>query len=107
MNTGDRQMFDVNLNCAECNSPITQLPFEPTGDKPVYCTNCLRAKRQARGGSTGGNSRFNSDRGPRQMFNVNEECAECGKAITQLPFEPTGGRPLYCFDCNKNRRGTR
>lgn len=102
MNTGDRQMFDVNLNCAECNSAITQLPFEPTGDKPVYCTNCLRARRQSRGGS-----RFGNDRGPRKMFEVNEQCAECGTAITQLPFEPKGGRPLYCFECNKAKRGSR
>lgn len=103
-------MFDVDLNCAECNSAITQLPFEPTGDKPVYCSNCLRNKRQARGGSSGGNSRFggnNMNRGPRQMFDVNEQCAECNKAITQLPFQPTGDRPIYCFDCNKNRRGSR
>jgi CxxC-x17-CxxC domain-containing protein len=100
MDQGDRRMYDVDLNCAECNSAINQLPFEPTGDKPVYCTNCLRQRRQSRGG-------FNSNRGPRQMFEVNEQCSECGKAITQLPFQPTGEKPIYCFDCNKSRRGNR
>lgn len=97
----DRQMFDVDLSCAECNTAITQLPFEPTGDKPVYCTNCLRARRQARGGND--NRGFN--RAPRQMYQVNEKCSECGTSITQLPFQPTGGKPLYCFDCVKARRG--
>ncbi|MBP9761110.1 MAG: zinc-binding protein [Candidatus Magasanikbacteria bacterium] len=92
---GDRQMFDVNIACAECGSAITQLPFEPSGDRPVFCTNCLRARR---------NARDNGPRRERQMFNVDVNCADCGTHITQLPFQPTGDRPIYCFDCNKNRR---
>src|SRR3989339_384424 len=101
----DRQMFDVDLNCAECNTAITQLPFEPSGDKPVYCTNCLRARRQQRDSRGGGNRFQSNNRGPRQMFEVNEKCAECGATITQLPFQPSGDKPLYCFDCVKARRG--
>ena len=93
----DRQMYNVDLSCAECKTAITHLPFEPTGDKPVYCTTCLRARRDSRG-----NSR--DSRGPRQMYQVNEKCAECNAAITQLPFKPSGGKPLYCFDCVKARR---
>jgi len=100
MDQGDRQMFDVNLSCAECGAAIKQLPFEPSGDKPVYCMDCLRARRQSQ-------SRGGFNRGPRQMFEVNEKCAECGTAITQLPFQPTGDRPLYCFDCNKARNSNR
>lgn len=45
--------------------------------------------------------------GPRQMFDVtamNLKCADCGVAITQLPFQPSGDRPVYCRDCNKKRR---
>lgn len=51
----------------------------------------------------------------RQMFDVtamNITCAECGTAITELPFEPrqredgTYGQ-LYCYDCNKKRRNSR
>lgn len=45
-------------------------------------------------------------RGPRQMYDVDIKCAECGTQITQLPFQPSGDRPVYCFDCNKNRRGS-
>jgi len=44
----------------------------------------------------------------RQMFDVSSlalKCAQCGKDILELPFQPTPDRPVYCFDCNKKRRG--
>lgn len=94
-------MYDVNETCAECGTAITQLPFQPSGDKPVYCSNCLRAKRQD--GRGGGNRGGGMSRGPRQMYDVNLECAQCGTKITQLPFQPSGDRPVYCFDCNRAR----
>ncbi len=51
----DRQMFDVDLECAKCNTKITQLPFQPSGDRPVYCADCNRAHRESnRGGQQGG-----------------------------------------------------
>ncbi len=93
MDQGDRQMYEVNEKCAECGAAITKLPFQPSGDKPLYCSDCLRAKRQN-----------NRDRAPRQMFDVDLKCGECGAAITQLPFQPSGDRPVYCFDCVKARR---
>ncbi len=34
-----RQMFPVT--CAECGKD-TEVPFEPRGDKPVYCSDCYR-----------------------------------------------------------------
>ncbi|MBN1368070.1 MAG: zinc-ribbon domain containing protein [Dehalococcoidales bacterium] len=34
-----RQMFPVK--CATCGKD-TQVPFEPRGDKPVYCSDCYR-----------------------------------------------------------------
>lgn len=42
-----------------------------------------------------------TERRPRQMFEA--PCADCGK-IAQLPFQPTGARPVYCSDCFQNRR---
>ncbi len=42
MDRPPRQMHDVV--CAECGAQ-TQVPFEPRGDKPVYCRDCFR-KRQ-------------------------------------------------------------
>ncbi len=98
-----RQMYTVNEVCAECGKAITELPFQPSGDRPLYCSDCLRARRANRpqGGSGGGMSR-----GPRQMFQVDVNCAQCGTHITQLPFQPSGDRPIYCFECNKTRRGS-
>ncbi len=36
-NRAPRQMFPVT--CAECGTN-TEVPFEPRGDKPVYCRDC-------------------------------------------------------------------
>ena len=40
-----RQMFPVT--CAECGKN-TEVPFEPRGDKPVYCSDCYRKLRPSR-----------------------------------------------------------
>ena len=40
-----RQMFPAV--CAECGKG-TQVPFEPRGDKPVYCSDCYRKVRSSR-----------------------------------------------------------
>ncbi len=40
-----RQMFPAV--CAECGKD-TEVPFEPRGDKPVYCSDCYRKVRQDR-----------------------------------------------------------
>ncbi len=40
-----RQMFPAT--CAECGKE-TEVPFEPRGDKPVYCSDCYRKMRPAR-----------------------------------------------------------
>lgn len=32
-----RQMFDVT--CSQCGK-ATQVPFQPRGDRPVYCSDC-------------------------------------------------------------------
>ncbi len=37
-----RQMFPVV--CAQCGKK-TEVPFEPRGDKPVYCSECYNAVR--------------------------------------------------------------
>ena len=34
-----RQMFQAT--CAECGKS-TEVPFQPRGDKPVYCSDCFR-----------------------------------------------------------------
>ena len=85
-NTGsDRPMFPAT--CAECGTD-TQVPFEPSGDRPVYCLDCFKKQR--------------NDRGPREMHDAT--CADCGNA-TQVPFRPSGERPVYCRDCFAKHKG--
>lgn len=56
----DRQMFSAI--CDQCGAEC-ELPFRPTGDKPVYCSNCFE-KNGGRDGSNrdfgGNNRRFES-----------------------------------------------
>jgi CxxC-x17-CxxC domain-containing protein len=42
-----------------------------------------------------------NDRPPRQMYDA--VCADCGKTA-QVPFQPTGSRPVYCNDCFRSHR---
>lgn len=37
--SGPRQMYEVT--CANCGG-IARVPFQPRGDKPVYCSDCFR-----------------------------------------------------------------
>ncbi|HYE59578.1 MAG TPA: CxxC-x17-CxxC domain-containing protein [Candidatus Kapabacteria bacterium] len=95
-----RQMFDVDATCAQCGTHISQLPFQPSGDRPVYCSDCNRKYRDT---NRSGN-RSSAPRAPRQMFDVDVNCGQCGVHITQLPFQPSGDRPVYCKDCMMARR---
>jgi CxxC-x17-CxxC domain-containing protein len=86
-----RQMF--HAVCAECGKD-TEVPFQPTGERPVYCSDCF--SRVKPGGGYG-------SRPQREMFPA--VCAECGKD-TRVPFQPREDRPVYCSDCfDKARPG--
>lgn len=37
--SGSRTMYDTV--CSNCGRPC-QVPFEPRGDRPVYCSDCFR-----------------------------------------------------------------
>lgn len=42
----EREMFPAV--CAECGKD-TQVPFQPRGDRPVYCSDCFGNQRSGRG----------------------------------------------------------
>ena len=44
-----------------------------------------------------------TDQQGRQLHDV--KCADCGKQ-TQVPFKPSGDRPVYCRDCYMKRKGS-
>ena len=54
---GERQMYPAV--CAQCGKE-TEVPFQPRGDKPVYCSDCYR---QQQGGSSSYGSRGRSSSG--------------------------------------------
>ena len=54
------------------------------------------------GGGRGGFGGGGGGSGPKEFFPA--VCAECGKE-TQVPFKPSGNRPVYCRDCFKSQRG--
>ena len=48
----ERELFDVV--CSSCGQP-TKVPFQPRGDRPVYCRDCFEKQgRPAGGGARGG-----------------------------------------------------
>ncbi len=52
----ERQMYPAV--CASCGKD-TMVPFQPSGDRPVYCSDCFSSQRASQGGyeRRGGGSR--------------------------------------------------
>jgi len=83
---------DKTLTCRDCGRDFIftageQEFYQSRGlmNEPRRCPECRSARRAADGG-----------RPPREMHDV--ICSNCGKP-TQVPFVPTGARPVYCLDC--------
>ena len=108
--SGGSNMF--RATCDECGDSC-ELPFKPSGSKPVYCSRCFRKEDDyGSGGSRGRDSgrsdrrdSYRSDRrdsyrsnsrDDRQMYNAT--CDECGKSC-ELPFKPSSDKPVYCSHC--------
>jgi len=41
---------------------------------------------------------------PRQMYQGDWACADCGTKITELPFQPSPDRPIYCRECHQKKK---
>ena len=50
---GERQMYPAV--CASCGKQ-TEVPFQPRGDRPVYCSDCFRSQGGGGGSRSGGSS---------------------------------------------------
>ena len=104
---------DKTLTCSDCAKSFTfsveeQEQFQSRGytNEPKRCPECRQARKAERYGNSG-NSYGNSNQGytpRRQLFPA--VCADCGKE-TQVPFEPSQGRPVYCSDCYRKVRVSR
>lgn len=95
----DRQMHSAT--CADCGKGC-KIPFKPTTDKPIYCSDCFtgdrnpKGDRRSGGGRDRGRDRGRDDRGDRQMHSAT--CADCGKHC-EVPFKPSRGKPVLCSIC--------
>lgn len=92
------EFVDKLLNCRDCGQEFVftvgeQQFYQSKGlqHEPRRCPECRNARRQGDGPS----------RSSRPMHEV--ICAACGR-ITQVPFIPTGSRPVYCMDCFQSGR---
>ena len=101
------EMFTAT--CDQCGREC-QVPFRPTGNKPVYCSDCFEGK-QDDGGSRGRDRRpsfdrggYGRDRGEKQMFHA--VCDKCGKDC-EVPFRPSSDKPIYCSKCFEGIEGSR
>lgn len=85
--------------CSECGASC-ELPFKPTGDRPVFCSNCFGKQQDS--GAVSRPPRFGGDRHERPRFEDRQMheaiCGKCGKEC-QVPFKPMAGKPVFCDDC--------
>ncbi len=98
---------DKTLSCRDCGQSFVftageQEFHEQKGftNSPSRCPAC-RSARKAQGGFGGGPRSSGSTGGAREMFSAT--CASCGKAC-QVPFQPSGDKPVYCSDCFQGQR---
>lgn len=92
------EFVDKTLACEDCGGSFTftageQEFYNEKGlkNEPKRCPDCRTSRKRSR----------QHTRGPRELHTV--VCAECGKE-TQVPFEPTQGRPVFCRDCFESQR---
>ncbi len=95
---------DKQLTCRDCGASFVFTAGEQEfhvqkgfTNTPGRCPAC-RTARKAEGGFGGGRR----DSGPRQMYSAT--CSACGKEC-QVPFQPSGEKPVYCSDCFQGQRG--
>jgi len=91
--------------CDDCGR-LCEVPFRPSGDKPVYCNSCFGREEASdyrddrrdrrREDRRGRDRRDRGDRSERRMYEV--KCDECGD-MCEVPFKPSGDKPVYCDGC--------
>lgn len=100
--------------CANCGNDC-EVPFKPTGSKPVFCRNCFDKQggsdsRPAR--SNFGRSDSRDSRGPRDFRGGRDSdrpmfdavCDNCGNKC-RIPFQPRDDKPVFCSDCFEKKGG--
>jgi CxxC-x17-CxxC domain-containing protein len=111
---------DKVLSCVDCNQEFAftaseqQFYADRQFTEPRRCPSCRAARKASRGDSgggsysgggysSGGSSGGGYSSGPREMFSAT--CSSCGKEA-QVPFRPSGAKPVYCSDCFSSQRAS-
>ena len=89
--------------CSDCGKEC-EVPFRPTGERPVFCSDCFKKHGPAQTGRSDSKSYGRSDSrsysrdgfDSKRMFKA--ICDNCGKEC-EVPFRPTGEKPVYCSQC--------
>jgi CxxC-x17-CxxC domain-containing protein len=123
---------DKTLTCRDCGTAFTftsgeQEFYAEKGfqNEPTRCPDCRQARKQGRnsrdsyggdrdsygggrdsygGGRDSYGGGYSSGRGQREMHTTT--CSSCGREA-QVPFIPSGDKPVYCSDCFQSRRPAR
>jgi CxxC-x17-CxxC domain-containing protein len=114
---------DTTLTCRDCGQAFTftsgeQDFYASRGfSEPSRCADCRAARKAQRDGggssyssygssssssSYGGGYSSGGQRAAREMFSAT--CSSCGQEA-QVPFQPSGDKPVYCSTCFEQRRG--
>lgn len=80
----DRQVLH-KVTCTECGKRCS-VPFRPTLDKPVLCSDCFKNDVVPKGGK-------GRDRKMHKAI-----CSTCGGRC-EIPFKPSNDKPIYCSNC--------
>jgi CxxC-x17-CxxC domain-containing protein len=103
---------DKSITCVDCGEEFLftageQAFYRERGltNEPTRCKACREKRKAGRpggGGGGGGGGFGRSDRSDKPMYPAT--CSQCGRD-TQVPFQPTGGRPVLCRDCFQAAKG--
>jgi CxxC-x17-CxxC domain-containing protein len=89
--------------CSDCGKAC-EVPFKPTGSKPVLCSDCFSNSKRDTGGRRPERNFSNNNFGEKQMFAA--VCSKCGNGC-EVPFKPTGSKPVLCSRCFEQKDNNR
>jgi CxxC-x17-CxxC domain-containing protein len=100
---------DKSIKCVDCGESFVFTAGEQDFYRthglthaPTRCKRC-RDNRKSSRPERGGGGHASSGSSGRERPTFTAVCAECGTE-TQVPFQPTGDRPVYCRDCFQARK---